>query len=132
MARAAWIMMLMISIGAAVLMFQASGYAGLYGSDPTAGLEPLGDSVKEEANNSRGANKPDAYGGAASGSDEPLINFILDGGGAVLSVFNLVGALPNALIAFGLPRWFAQPIGYVAQIIMGLGAVQFITGRVLK
>lgn len=132
MARTTWPVALILSLGIATLMFQSAGFAAIPGAgEPSAGLEPLGESVQDRANSSAAENEPDAYGGAASGSDDPLINFILDGGGSLLSVFKLVGALPNALINLGFPTWFAVPLGGLVQIIAGIGVVQFVTGRKL-
>ena len=132
MARTTWPVALVLSLGVATLMFQSAGFGAIPGAgEPSAGLEPVGESVQERANESAARNEPDAYGGQASGSDDPLINFILHGGGSLLSVLKLVGALPNALINLGFPTWFAYPLGGIVQIVAGIGVIQFVTGRKL-
>jgi len=133
MARSLWAVWLVVSIAIASLMFQGAGFAQIAGAgEPSSGLEPLGESVEEQGNTSKVQNNPDAYGGAASGSDDPLINFILDGGGAVLSTFKLLAALPLALTNLGFPLWFSGPVGVVVQLAGGWGIIQFVTGRSIR
>lgn len=127
--RTTWGVALVLSIGVASLMFSLSGYAGAYASDPTAGLGPVGEGVQEQANKSA---VETGVEGAASGSDEPLVNFILNGGGALLSTAKLVLALPLALQSLGFPSWFAFPVGSVVTIGTSIGVVQFITGRIYQ
>lgn len=127
--RTTWGVALVLSIGVASLMFSLSGYAGGYGADPTAGLGPVGDDVQDQANASA---VETGVEGAASASDEPLINFILNGGGALLSTAKLVLALPLALQSLGFPSWFALPVGSVVTIGTSIGVIQFITGRIYR
>jgi hypothetical protein len=129
MVRATWPVLFTLSLGIAVLMIQGSGYAATVSGNPTSGLGPLGDSVQEQANSSVASNQGDGLAGQASGSDEPLISFILSGGGAILSTAKLVATLPVALISLGAPVWFAVPVGGLAQIVVGIGILQFITNR---
>lgn len=128
--RTTWGVSLVLAIGVATLMFTASGYAGQFGESPTDGLGPVGEQVDDQANES--AIKGDGISGAASGSDEPLINFILNGGGALLSTAKLVVTLPVALIGLGFPTWFAAPVGGLITIVTSIGIIQFITGRVYR
>jgi hypothetical protein len=120
---------LVLSIGVAALMFSASGYADVTGSDPTAGLGPVGENVETQANESA---VNSGVEGAASGSDEPLINFILSGGGALLTTAKLVVSLPQALQGLGFPVWFARPVGFFVTIGTGIGIIQFISGRIYQ
>lgn len=129
MARTTWGVFLIIAIGTATLMFTLSGYGAAYGQNPTDGLGPVGSAVGDQAENS---SVNDGVSGAASSTDEPLINFILSGGGALLSTAKLVVLLPVAMMNLGFPAWFAVPVGGVIQIGTGIGILQFITGRIYK
>lgn len=129
MARTTWGVFLIIAIGAATLMFTLSGYGGMYQENPTDGLGPVGDAVQDEAANS---SVNSGVEGAASSTDEPLINFVLSGAGALLTTAKLVLFLPVALSNLGFPIWFAGPVGAVIQIGTGIGIIQFISGRVYR
>jgi len=128
--RTTWGVFLVLAIGAAALMFGLSGYGAQYQDDPSQGLGPVGSGVSDRAENSsvRGG----GVEGSASGSDEPLISFILNGGAIILETAKLVVALPLALINLGFPRWFAVPVGAIVSIGTSIGIIQFITGRIYK
>lgn len=127
--RTTWGVALALAIGVATIMFTASGYAGQTQADPTEGLGPLGDGVEAQEDNSTIETGVD---GAAGSTDQPLISFILSGGGALLSTAKLVALLPIALINLGFPTWFAVPVGSVVTIGTGIGIVQFISGRIYQ
>jgi len=127
--RSTWAVALTLSIGVASLMFGLSGYGGAVAKDPTDGLGPVGSSVQDQASNSSVESGVD---GAAGNTDQPLITFILNGGGALLSIAQSVVLLPVALMNLGFPAWFAVPIGSLVSIIVGVGITQFIAGRVYR
>jgi hypothetical protein len=128
--RTTWGVFLVLAIGASALMFGLSGYGAQYSDDPSQGLGPIGEDVNKSAENSsvRGG----GVEGAASGSDEPLISFILNGASVILETAKLVVALPLALINLGFPAWFAIPVGSIVSIVTSIGIIQFITGRIYK
>lgn len=127
--RTTWAVALVLAIGVAATMFGASGYAAQTDADPTEGLGPVSDGVGDNADNSSVNTGVD---GAASSTDQPLINFILNGGGAILSTAKLVATLPIALVNLGFPAWFAFPVGSVITITTGIGILQFISGRIYQ
>jgi hypothetical protein len=128
--RTTWGVFLVLAIGVSALMFGLSGYGAQYQDDPSSGLGPIGEDVEKQANES----SVDGGGieGSASGSDEPLISFILQGGGILLSTAKLVVSLPIALINLGFPTWCAVPVGSLVSIATSIGIIQFITGRVYR
>jgi len=128
--RTTWGVFLVLAIGVSALMFGLSGYGAQYQDDPSQGLGPIGEDVTDQANKS--SVEGGGVEGAASGSDEPLINFILEGGSILLSTAKLVVALPVALINLGFPSWFAVPVGSIVTIGTSIGIIQFITGRIYK
>lgn len=101
---------------------------------PVGGLtDGVGDDIQsgeleDQANDS--AVGDDNFSGAAETEGEgSLIGTIISGGRAVFRIVGMVALLPNTMMSLGLPFWFAQPVGWAATIIGGVGAVQFVTGR---
>jgi hypothetical protein len=86
------------------------------------------DELQDQANES--ALGDDNFSGAAETEGEgSLIGTIISGGRAIFQIVGMIALLPNTMMSLGLPFWFAQPVGWAATIIGGVGAIQFVTGR---
>jgi hypothetical protein len=134
--RTSWGVAVVMSIAVASLMFTGSGYGEAFSNNPTDGLGGVGSEVNEQADESAVEQTGDDGGGPLAGAlgstDNPLISFILSGGGAILSTIRLVVSLPTVLIGLGFPGWFALPVGAFVSIATSIGIIQFITGRVYR
>ena len=87
----------------------------------------LDDSANETSlNESEGG----GVSGSVLGDNEPtVVGFILSTGDTVTNIAAAVILLPFVLANLGFPAYFAFPVGAFAQIVVGIGVFQFITGR---
>jgi hypothetical protein len=122
---------MVLSLAVASMMWSASGIGAELTTNPASGLSS-GDDVESQANQSE-INDEGNYTGPVGGDDEGnIIGLILSGASSIAGVFGLALLLPEELMALGIPQWAAMPLGFLAQIIVGIGIVQFVTGRVFR
>ncbi len=64
------------------------------------------------------------------GDNEPTtVGIALRGGQFLMSMITMVAVLPVGLMRLGFPSFFAIPVGSVAQIIVFIGVIEFVTNR---
>lgn len=67
-----------------------------------------------------------------TGDNEPtVVGVAISGGQFVAQLVGAVALLPVTLMRLGFPRYFALPVGGVAQTIAFIGLAQFVAGREL-
>lgn len=122
---------MVLCLAVAGAMLGASGFADAWGAEP-----PKTDAAQDELNQSREADPinpgPNSTGvsgpvNGASGSD--IVGLIISGAQSLASIVAGVVVLPITLINLGIPAWAAVPIGGLAEVIVGISLIQFVTGR---
>jgi len=115
-----------LAIAVAGGMLGASGFADAWGADPpqtTAAQDDLNSSASDLAP----SNKP--VSGPVSAADSSVVGLIASGLGGIVDAAGAVALLPVTLTNLGFPAWFAYPLGLLAQLITGIGIVEFATNR---
>jgi len=121
----------LISFAIAGLLITGSGAGQHTGiTDPVGGLD---DEVQSQAEESAvGDNGSGVSGTRGGGEDSSIISLVINGAKQIASIVGMVALLPLTLEQIGFPTWFAVPIGTAATLIVSVGLIQFITGRVLR
>jgi len=122
--RTLYPLVVVAALAMAVMAVSLSGFGAVSGVS-TDGLQS--DGALNESVNNRGVE--DGLSGGVSNNEDGLIGLTLSGGKAVQEVATLVVLLPVELRNLGLPAAFAYPVGVSAQLVTGIGVIQFITGR---
>lgn len=127
--KGAWSVLLVVSLGAAITMFQMAGLPAILGLGTTGDLNS-DDALK----NSSDAVDPNDQGleGAASQQEGSIVGLIIGGGQAIFTFLGAVVLLPFEMNKLGFPWWFAFPTGLVLQIHAGITGIQFGVNRVLR
>lgn len=131
--RAKSVLGVVLAFGVAFALLSGSGIgASVFGASPgdadtARTLDDLGDQASVDEEDQTGG-----LSGDVTGDNEPTIaGLAISAGGFVTDLVVAVALLPVALIRLGFPRYFAVPIGGVAQVIAFIGLAQFVTGREL-
>lgn len=129
MARTIGAVLFVLAIGTASLIWGLSGVGTIHGQDdPVSGLES-GDAVHEASNESAVGGGNFTGEASASEGEGDIVGMIISGISSVTGFVAMVGLLPWELQRLGFPAYFAFPIGFLAQGIVGIGIVQFATNR---
>lgn len=132
MVQSARTVLVVAALGAAALMWGLSGFGALYGAaDPVGDLQS-GDEIETQGNQSAVVEGGSYDASAEGASDDSIVGLIVSGTGAVTDFAGMVALLPFELQRLGFPYWFAWPLGVLAQAIVGIGIVQFASGRVFR
>lgn len=122
-------MLLVISLGASITMFQMAGLPAILGLGTTSDLN----SDKALQNSSQNLDPNDqGLEGAASQQEGSIVGLIIGGGQALFTFLGAVVLLPFEMNKLGFPWWFAFPTGLVLQIHAGISGIQFAVNRVLQ
>ena len=125
------VVLFVLSLG---VSFAIIGGAGVGASIFGVGSQDAGtQEALDDAQKNTSLNKSDDGGlrGDVQGNNEPtVVGLVLSAGKAVVNVALVVGLLPYVLINLGFPAYFAVPVGGFAQIVVGIGVFQFVTGRI--
>lgn len=120
-------------LGVAFSIVGATGLAGFWGVQDAPGGEKVEGNLEEEAGNSP-ADNPDELQGdvGVSGGENNIISLIINGAKILGGAAAAIGLLPLTLIELGMPPYAATPVGLFLQIIVGIGIIQFVSGRIYK
>ena len=118
-----------ISIAVSGLIWQMAGFSELFTADSPGDDLKSGDKLEKQAQDSAVEGNFTSDTRANQGS---LVGTIISGGSAIFSMIGIVVFLPGELMNLMLPRWFAQPVGTLASILISMGLIQFVTGRVFR
>jgi hypothetical protein len=122
-----------LAFGVAFALLAGSGIgAAVFGASPgDADTARTLEDISEDA--SVDAEDPDGgFAADVTGDNEPtVVGVAISGGQFVAQLVGAVALLPVTLMRLGFPRYFAVPIGGVAQVIAFIGLAQFVAGREL-
>jgi hypothetical protein len=122
--RTQYPLLVVIALALSSMMIGISGFGGV------AGFAEPGLESDEAVNGSVERIGPDEeFSGDASAADDDIVGLILSGGRALTDLVGLVLLLPAELQKLGIPAAFAVPAGVGAQLLGGVGIIQFIVGR---
>lgn len=113
-------------IGTSGLMLGMSGFEAAWGAEPPQ-TDAAADEVEKGAGNV-GPNEKPVTGPVTSG-DSSIVGIIVDGITSLIKLAGAVIVLPATLMNLGFPAWFAIPIGSLAELIAGIGLIQFASKR---
>lgn len=123
--------LMVLVIASAGAMLGASGFADAWGAEP-----PSTSAAQDELNESRNAdpiqpgdNETGVSGPVSGASGGDIVGLIISGAQAMGRIIGAVLVLPITLINLGFPAWFAIPLGGLFEVIVGISAIQFVTGR---
>lgn len=116
----------MLCIGVAAMMLGMSGFGAAWGA-PAPQTDAAQDQLNESAGDVAPNEKP--ISGPVSSADSSTVGLIASGLSSVVDIAGSVALLPLTLINLGFPAWFAIPIGGLAQLIAGIGIIEFATNR---
>lgn len=109
------------------MMFTMSGASAAFGGQ--GGAPALEEDVNDSAEESS-ANESDFESDTRSAGS--IVGFVISAASQVANFAGLVIGLPVALQQLGFPRFFAYPIGLATQLLVSVGFVQFVSGRVFR
>lgn len=116
------------ALGLAVAFFAGSGFNGLVVGEQETSVY---DTINDQENKSSAAQGN--FSASRSGDDEgSIVGFVVGGARSIVKFATLVGLLPLTLVDIGFPKWFAYPVGTITNILLSIGLIQFVTGRILK
>ena len=122
-----------LAFGVMFALLSGSGIgATVFGANPgdaetTRTLEDIGDDASVDRESESGGLAADL-----TGDNEPtVVGVAISGGQFVAQLVGAVALLPVTLMRLGFPRYFAVPVGGVAQVIAFIGLAQFVAGREL-
>lgn len=122
-----------LAFGLAFALLAGSGIgAAVFGASPgdadtARTLDDLGDDASVDA-----ADEDGGFAADVTGDNEPtVVGVAISGGQFVAQLVGAVALLPVTLMRLGFPRYFAVPVGGVAQVIAFIGLAQFVAGREL-
>ena len=122
-----------LAFGVAFALLAGSGIgAAVFGACPgDADTARTLEDISEDA--SVDAEDPDGgFAADVTGDNEPtVVGVAISGGQFVAQLVGAVALLPVTLMRLGFPRYFAVPVGGVAQVIAFIGLAQFVAGREL-
>lgn len=124
-----WAFIALISIAIGGMIWQMGGFASEF-----AGEDPGGDLASPAEINESARKGPVSgdFSGDARASDGSLVGLIISGGSTLKSMAVAVVYLPGELIALGLPRYAARPLGTLATLMTSIGLILLIIGRVWR
>jgi hypothetical protein len=125
--RVVWVAVISIALGG--LIWQMAGFSDLFVGDAPGDEIEASEELQSQAEESAIRDDFEADTRANQGT---LVGSIISGASAVFDMGKFVLYLPGALMALMMPAWFAQPVGHLAAILISIGLIQFITGRILK
>jgi len=118
--------LLVLSIGVAGLMLSMSGFAGVWGA-PVPQTQGAQEEVEDSASDLSPGEGPNE--GPVNSGESSVIGLITNALSAITSIAGAILLLPVTLMEIGFPPFFAVPIGLLAQIIGGIGLLEFATNR---
>lgn len=122
-------LLIILSLGVGVAMYQASGAAAIIPYGPSEDLES-GDVVE---NKSSQHNVEEGVGGEVNpDSDSNIVGVIIGGSFKFVGLLTIPGLLSLEMMRLGIWSWAAIPLGFLANIITYIGLFQVVTGRIYE
>lgn len=125
--RTTYPVMVILALAAAGTMLTMGGIDQVT-DNPADGLGST-DDFAEEADKSAVNESGSLEGSASTQGDGSIIGLIISGVESIVDIATMVALLPFELMKLGFPGWFAMPVGFAAQIIGGVGVIEFASNR---
>jgi len=124
-------LMIVVVLGVATLVWSLSGVGALYGlEDPVDRGESAEELEKRADQLPEGENGDGGLISRIRPGDDNFLGLIISGTKNIVQFVAMVALLPAELQrVFGLPAWFANPVGIAAQAIVAFGFMQFVVNR---
>lgn len=118
--------MIVLALAVSGMMLGMSGFEQAWGAPA-----PDTSAAQDELNGSSGDLDPsgEPISGPVSSADSSTVGLIASGLGTLTDVAGAVVLLPLTLMNLGFPAYFAVPLGGLAQLIAGIGLVEFAVNR---
>lgn len=118
--------MVVMALGVAGMMLGMSGFNDAWGAPA-----PQTSAAQEELNQSAERVDPQEtpISGPVSAADSSTVGLIASALGTITDMVAAVVVLPLTLINLGFPPFFAVPLGLLAQLITGVGLIEFAVNR---
>lgn len=110
--------------------FAGSGFNEMVRGDRGSGQ--LDDQIQGAANDSALSENGSLKASRSASDDGSIAGLIISGGQQGLDALMVVVMLPTTLMNLGFPAWFAGGVGNIIRIVVGIGFVQFVLGRVYQ
>lgn len=124
---------LVLAIAGATLIWTASGMGAVYGaSDPIGSSSPAADQLEDQVNDSAVGTNGSFDADVRRSTDGGIVGMIVTGSQFIVTFGKIVVFLPLQLQQIGLPAFAAGPLGLLAQALVALGIVQFLSDRVYR
>lgn len=104
--------------------FAGSGFNSIV--DGGNDMQDLQDNVDDSVNVTRDSQ----VSGDRGRGESSIVGIVIGSASVIRDLVGLALLLPIKLESIGFPRWFAFPVGSVLEIVLIVGFVQFVTGRV--
>jgi hypothetical protein len=118
------------ALGVSFSIVGATGIADTWGLVDAPGGGEVERQLEDSAANSSAGNEDQLSGDVGkSGGETNLIGLVVAGVQTIGRVAAAIILLPLTLVELGMPVYAAVPVGFFAQIITGIGIVEFATGR---
>lgn len=130
MARTLYPILVVAALGTASLIWGLSGFGAVFmDDDPVNAGENAASDLEGEADDSVASDEGDFNASARSGTEDNIVGVILSGIQGIVGFVTMAALLPVELRRIGFPYYFAYPVGILIQAIVGIGFIQFATGR---
>lgn len=116
-----------LSIAVAGAILGGSGFATAWGAEPPTTAAGAQDKLNQSSSDVQPSNNP--IDGPVSSTDDSIIGLIGSGLGSLTDIAGMVALLPIVMVDLGFPAYFAYPIGALAQLLAGIGIIQFAINR---
>lgn len=119
-----------LALGVAFAIVGTTGIAATWGLTDTPGGDGVESNLNQSAANSSAGESGNFEGDVGqSGDDTSLLGLTITGISIIASAAGAIVLLPITLTNLGMPAYAAIPLGFFLQVIVGIGIVEFATGR---
>lgn len=116
-----------LAIAVAGAILGGSGFAAAWGAEPPTTAQGAQDRLNQSSSGVQPSNSP--IDGPLSQTDDSIIGLIGSGLGSIVDIAGMAAFLPVTLTNLGFPAYFAYPLGTLAQLLTGIGVIQFAINR---
>jgi len=126
--RTKYPLMALFAIGLAGAFFTGSGFSSVVQGE--AGTQKVSDVVNNSADGSVVDDDKPLSGSRETTGDGSIVGLVIGGGRIIGSIIGKIVLLPFTLMNLEFPVWFAVPVGAFSELIVSVGLIQFVTGRI--
>lgn len=115
-----------LAIAVAGMMLGMSGFQSAWGA-PAPQTASAQDQLNASAQNASPNEGP--VEGPVSSGESSIVGLIVNGLTTMVDIAGGVVLLPLTLMNLGFPAYFAIPVGALAELLVGIGLIEFATNR---